>query len=251
MSEDLEGVRVPRHVAVIMDGNGRWAASRGLPRAKGHEAGADSVREVVRECRALGVEALTLYSFSTENWKRPQEEVDKLMALLERYLVGERDEILGNAIRFRAIGQLDRLPGFVRRPLELLTAESSQSKGMTLCLALSYGARMEITEAVKQVAREVASGMLAVEDIDEAVFSAHLYTAELPDPDLLIRTSGEMRLSNFLLWQVAYAELYVTEVHWPDFRRPHLLEAFRAYGVRERRYGRTTAQLASDEDDGG
>jgi undecaprenyl diphosphate synthase len=228
---------LPRHVAIIMDGNGRWAQARGLPREKGHEAGAESVREISRACRERGIEALTLYSFSTENWRRPASEVAALMALLERYVRQERREILDNDIRLHAIGQIDRLPVAVRLGLRALMAESAGNKGMVLTLALSYGSRAELTDAVRAIARKVRSGAVDPEAIDEALVSAHLGTAGLPDPDLLIRTSGEMRISNFLLWQIAYAELYVTSVAWPEFRRPQLDEALAAYAARKRRFG--------------
>ncbi len=228
-----------------MDGNGRWAQARGLPRVKGHEQGAESVREVVRSCRELGVEALTLYSFSTENWNRPEDEVAALMRLLKNYLKSERREILDNGIRLRGIGQLGRLPLFVRKPLVALMRESDRDDvKMTLNLALSYGGRAELVEANREIARKVAAGQLNISDIDEDCIARHLFTAGLPDPDLLIRTSGEVRISNFMLWQLAYAEIYVTDVAWPDFRKPQLLEAFEAFGRRERRYGKTGAQVS-------
>ncbi len=234
---------IPRHIAIIMDGNGRWAQARGLDRVKGHEAGAESVREITRACREKGVQALTLYSFSTENWKRPESEVSALMSLLERYVMGERREIMDNGIRLQAIGQIDRLPVFVRMPLKALMHESRKNTGMVLTLALSYGSRAEIVEATRAIAREVKSGRLSPDAIDDRVFERHLDTAGLPDPDLLIRTSGELRVSNFLLWQIAYAEMYVTDVMWPDFRRPQLDEALAAFGRRERRMGLTGDQL--------
>jgi len=234
---------VPRHLAVIMDGNGRWAAARGLPRVAGHEAGADSVREIVRACGRLGVEVLTLYSFSTENWSRPDDEVHALMLLLERYLREERADLNENNVQLLAIGHLHRLPAPVRAGLQAVCAATAQNTGLKLVLALSYGGRAEIVDAVRRVAARVAVGELAPSEIDEATISAHLYTAGLPDPDLLVRTSGELRLSNFLLWQVAYAELYVTDVLWPDFREPHLIDAFRAFTARERRFGKTGQQL--------
>jgi undecaprenyl diphosphate synthase len=235
--------RVPRHVAIIMDGNGRWAESRGLPRVDGHEEGANSVREIVRACRRKGVQALTLYSFSTENWRRPKAEVGALMSLLQRYVLQERQEIMENGIRLRAIGQVDRLPIFVRTPLKALVRESRNNTGMTLNLALSYGGRAEIVDAVQSLADDVKRGRLKPKDIDEAAISSRLYTAGQPDPDLLIRTSGELRVSNFLLWQIAYAEIYVTDVAWPDFRVPQLEQAFAVFGGRERRFGKTGAQL--------
>jgi undecaprenyl diphosphate synthase len=234
---------VPKHVAIIMDGNGRWAEARGLPRIAGHEAGAESVREITRACREAGVQALTLYSFSTENWKRPPEEVAALMALLARYLVQERSEILENGVQLRTIGQTERLPLAVRAALKELSFASRNNRGMTLTLALSYGGRAEIVEAAQSLARKAAAGRLRPDAIDESAFAAELGTAGLPDPDLMIRTSGELRLSNFLLWQLAYAELYVTDTHWPDFRRAELVRAFESFKRRERRYGLTGAQV--------
>lgn len=239
--------RVPRHVAVIMDGNGRWAADRGLPRTAGHEAGADAVREVVRACGELGVEYLTLYSFSTENWGRPEDEVDALMALLARYLQEEQTELMQNRVRLRGIGELDRLPGFVRTALREVERHTANNDGLLLTLALSYGSRSEIVDAVRRIATEVSNGRLSPDEIEERTITSSLYTAGTPDPDLLVRTSGEMRLSNFLLWQLAYAEIYVTEVFWPDFRRPQLEAAIEVYGSRQRRFGKTGAQVSKDE----
>lgn len=242
-----EDVVVPRHVAVIMDGNGRWATNRGLPRVRGHEAGADTVREIVRECGELGVEALTLYSFSTENWGRPEDEVQALMALLARYLESETDELMESQVRLQGIGELERLPSFVRLLLAEAERRTADNSGLRLTLALSYGSRAEIIGAIRSIAAGVAAGDLSPEDIDEALVSQNLYTTGIPDPELMIRTSGEMRLSNFLLWQLAYAEIYVTDVCWPDFRGPHLLEAFRAYGSRQRRFGKTGVQVEESE----
>ena len=228
-----------------MDGNGRWAQQQGLPRIAGHEAGAESVRQITRACRRKGVQVLTLYSFSTENWSRPGDEVAALMALLERYLRDERDELMDNGVRLRAIGQLDRLPAPVRMGLDAVCALTADNAGMDLVLALSYGSRAEIVDAVQAIARDVASGRLSPEAIDASAIDRHLYTANLavPDPDLLVRTSGELRVSNFLLWQIAYAELYVTDVMWPDFREAHLDAAFASYAGRQRRFGRTGQQL--------
>ena len=237
---------VPRHVAIIMDGNGRWATGRGVPRGQGHEAGAESVRVVVRECRKRGVEALTLYSFSTEKWKRPPEEVSALMTLLKRYVLQERQELMEQGIRVRAIGQMSRLPLFVRKPLDKLVNDSAGNGGMTLNLALSYGSRAEMVDAVRQVARDAVAGRIDPDAITESVISDRLYTAGLPDPDLLIRTSGELRLSNFLLWQLAYTEIYVTDTYWPDFREPELDAALVAYAGRRRRFGKTDAQIDKD-----
>jgi len=234
---------IPRHVAIIMDGNGRWAETRGLPRVKGHEEGVHAVRAVTRACRRLGVEALTLYSFSSENWGRPGDEVDALMALLVRFLSEERDEIMDNQIRLTASGDLMRLPVPVQQALQFMIDMSRDHSGMVLNLALSYGSRQELVRAVQSLAREVAAGTLDPESITEHDVERYLDTAGLPDPDLVIRTSGELRLSNFLLWQVAYAELYITDVLWPDFRDEDLMEAFAEFGSRSRRFGRTGAQL--------
>ncbi|MCB9779023.1 MAG: di-trans,poly-cis-decaprenylcistransferase [Alphaproteobacteria bacterium] len=239
----------PKSVAIIMDGNGRWAEARGLPRVEGHAEGAQSVKEIVTRCRERGVKSLTLYSFSTENWRRPAAEVSALMKLLQRYVFEERETILKNGIQLRVIGQPDRLPVFVRKPLRLLVKDSADNRDMTLCLALSYGGRQELVEAMRQLGREVRAGRLDPERIDEAMISAHLQTRGMPDPDLLIRTSGEIRVSNFLLWQIAYSELYVTDTAWPDFRVPQLEAAFAAYGGRERRFGRTGVQTRSDDAD--
>lgn len=234
---------IPRHLAVIMDGNGRWAQQRGLPRVAGHEAGAESVREITRACARMGVEVLTLYSFSTENWGRPEDEVSALMALLERYLREELDELRTNRIRLRAIGEIDRLPAHVATALRIVAEATQHQDGMQLVLALSYGSRAEITAAARRLAVEVAKGTLSPEDVDEAAIEKNLYTSDLPDPDLLIRTSGELRLSNFMLWQLAYAELHVTDVMWPDFRASDLEAAFRTFAQRQRRFGKTSAQI--------
>jgi undecaprenyl diphosphate synthase len=236
-------LKIPNHLAIIMDGNGRWAESRGLPRTSGHEEGAESVREIVRASRKLGVKYLTLYSFSTENWKRPRDEVSALMNLLKKYVLEEREEILGNGIRLNAIGQLDRLPPYVRLPLKGLMLDSKRNNSMVLNLALSYGSRAEIVNAIQTMATHVRARRYKPEDITEEMVSSYLFTAGMPDPDLMIRTSGEMRLSNFLLWQCAYSELYVSELSWPEFRRPELEEAFRDYASRERRYGKTGKQI--------
>jgi len=236
-------VAIPRHLAIIMDGNGRWAEQRGQHRNKGHEAGAESVRDITRACGELGVEVLTLYSFSTENWGRPEDEVQALMALLARYLTDEIGELMDMGVRLRAIGELHRLPDSVRLLLDQVSTATSQNDGLILQLALSYGSRAEIAAAVRSIARDVEAGAMEVDAIDEMTIAGRLYTGSLPDPDLVIRTSGEMRLSNFLLWQLAYAEILVTEVLWPDFRRPELEEALRVYGSRNRRFGKTRAQL--------
>jgi undecaprenyl diphosphate synthase len=234
---------LPRHVAIIMDGNGRWAKRRGLPRIEGHRKGADSVRDITRACREIGIKALTLYAFSSQNWDRPVEEVRMLMALLRDYLVDEREEILGNDIRLITIGDVSRLPDFVREPLDALKADSAKNKGMTLCLALSYGGREAIIDATKRLIERVQAGEIRIQDVNEISFGEALCTAGLPDLDLVIRTSGEQRLSNFLLWEVAYAELAFTETMWPDFRRAELFEALATFQGRERRFGLTSEQV--------
>lgn len=229
--------RLPRHVAIIMDGNGRWARQRGLERIKGHEAGAANVREIVTHCARLGIGCLTLYSFSTENWRRPPDEIAYLMKLYVDYLIKERREIMQNDIRLVQIGRRAGLPADVLRELDETIALSKQNQGMTLCLALNYSSRSELADAVQAIARRVAAGELRPEQIEEETIGGALYTAGMPDPDLLIRTSGEMRVSNFLLWQIAYAELYVTEVLWPDFHRADLNAALKDYARRDRRFG--------------
>jgi len=239
----LDLTRLPRHVAIIMDGNGRWAKSRGLPRVRGHQAGAESVRVVVRQARRLGLSYLTLYAFSEENWQRPTLEVRALMALLRRYLHQELAEMQENQIALNAIGELDKLPPAVQEDLARTMAATAPGAEMTLTLALSYGGRTEILRAAQALGREIQAGRLRPEDIDAAVFARYLHTADLPDPDLLIRTSGEYRLSNFLLWQTAYTELYVTDTLWPDFREEEFNRALAAFQQRERRYGLTTEQV--------
>jgi undecaprenyl diphosphate synthase len=226
-----------------MDGNGRWARARGEPRIAGHQEGAKSVREVVRAARELGLGALTLFAFSEQNWDRPADEVDALMELLYRYILEEHDEIMQNGIRLTAIGELHRLPTFVRQPLFDLMKESSGNTGLVLCLALSYGGREDLLQAAQRLATEVREGRIDPDEINEVVLDGHLATSGLPPLDLLIRTSGEFRLSNFLLWQAAYAELYFTPVMWPDFRRAELEQALLAYTDRERRFGLTTEQV--------
>jgi len=225
--------RLPAHVAVIMDGNGRWAAQRHLPRVEGHRAGIESVRAVVEGAARLGIRVLTLYAFSMENWKRPEAEVSTLMMLLKRYLRSELNTLLKHEIRFQPIGRIDDLARDVQQELRAAEAKTAGSRGMLFNIALNYGGRAEIVEAARKL---IAAGVRA-EDVDEQAFATHLYTAGQPDPDLLIRTSGEMRVSNFLLWQIAYAEIWVTDTLWPDFRKRHLLEAIVAYQKRERRYG--------------
>lgn len=236
---------VPRHIAIIMDGNGRWAEQRNRPRLFGHKAGVDSVREIVETCRELGVEYLTLYAFSTENWNRPQSEVSGLMLLLKTYLVGELRNMLSNDIRLRCLGQQHRLPREVREVLQQTVESTASCQTMNLNLALSYGGRMELIHAIQQLAGKCVDGDLAPEEINEQVLSDHLYTAGQVDPDLVIRTGGECRLSNFLLWQASYAELYFTDLKWPDFKKEQLLEAIDVFNQRQRRFGKTGAQLDS------
>ena len=229
--------QLPRHVAIIMDGNGRWALAQGKDRTYGHRQGGERIRPLVTECAKLGLEALTLYSFSTENWTRAQEEIDFLMGLYVEYLIAERGELHGNNIRFVQIGRRDGLPQQVLDELDQTVELTKHNTGLTLALALNYGSRMEITDAVRAIARKVKDGSLDPEKIEEETIASHLYTAGLPDPDLLIRTAGEMRLSNYLLWQISYAELYVTDICWPEFDVPQLHKAFEAFAQRKRKFG--------------
>lgn len=229
--------KIPTHVAIIMDGNGRWARQRNLPRVKGHERGAESVRIAIRTCRKLGIRYLTVYAFSVENWARPKQEVDALMDLLKRFLRKEEQEFHDNKVRLRTIGRLSDLPKSVRRELNRVMHATEHYKEGNLVLALSYGGRTEIAAAAREIARKAKAGELDVDKIDESTVAAHLYAPDIPDPDLLIRTSGEMRISNFLLWQLSYAELYVTDVLWPDFREDQLIKAVEEYGNRHRRFG--------------
>ncbi len=231
------GMRVPRSVAVIMDGNGRWAAQRGFERIRGHERGIESVRSTVEECARLGVEALTLYAFSEENWSRPKREIWLLMRLLKRFLRSELDTLMRNRVRLLHAGRRQRLASDVLGVLDETVAKTADNDGMRLCLAISYGGRSEIVDATRRIAERVARGELEPGAIDEDLIAEHLYQPELPDPDLLIRTAGELRVSNFLLWQISYAELHVAEVCWPEFRRQHLWEAFRNFGDRVRKFG--------------
>jgi len=244
VSIPLDRGRLPRHVAVIMDGNGRWAQRQGLSRIRGHVVGMESVRAIVRQTRNLDIPYLTLFAFSDENWQRPALEVRVLMAILRRYLERELREMQENQIALRAIGDLKRLPPVVQQELARAIAATSNGTRMALTLALSYGGRNEIVQAAQALAREVLAGRRNPEDIDAAMFSRYLYTAQMPDPDLIIRTSGEYRLSNFLLWQSAYTEIYVTDTLWPDFREEEYFKALAAYQQRERRYGLTREQLA-------
>jgi undecaprenyl diphosphate synthase len=235
-------VTVPQHVAIIMDGNGRWARERGLPRLKGHEEGAQSVLAMLRAARSAGVKYLTLYAFSTENWKRPRDEVDGLMALLGSMLQKHAKEFIDNKIRLRVMGEFDRLPKAVQLGLSRLMKESAKDYEHTLIVALSYGSRKEIAEAAKAIARKAAAGELDPECVTEQTVAQHLYLPDVPDPELMIRTSGELRLSNFMLWQLSYAELYVTETYWPDFREKEFFQALESFGKRSRRFGGVESQ---------
>ena len=231
--------KIPRHVAIIMDGNGRWAKARGLPRIQGHEEGAESVRAVMRACRTMGVKYLTLYAFSVENWVRPTDEVRGLMSLLRKFLEERELELHENRVRLRVIGRMGDLSAPIRMGLSRVVKATESYDSGQLILALSYGGRSEITDAMKAIARKVARGILDPERIDESMISDHLYVPDVPDPDLMIRTSGEQRISNFLLWQLSYTELYVTDVFWPDFREQEFVKAIDAYGHRQRRFGNT------------
>ena len=238
----LDPSRLPRHVAVIMDGNGRWAHQRGLTRLHGHRAGKESVRVIVETSRRLGIPYLSLFAFSSENWQRPPREVDGLMSLLRRYLRSELSKMMKHHIRLLAIGNLGRLPPAVRQAMRETIAATRDNTGMTVMLAVSYGGRDDIVRATRAIARKVARGEIDPERITHDVYAEHLGTAGIPDPDLLIRTSGEMRISNFFLWQLAYTELHVTDTLWPDFREREYLQALAFYQQRQRRFGRTPAQ---------
>lgn len=235
---DLDSAKLPVHVAIIMDGNGRWARKRFLNRIKGHERGAETVRNIVRACREIGIRHLTLYAFSTENWERPKSEVAALMTLLKQFLKSEQKELMDNHIRLNAIGQLERLPQDVQRTLDDIMGLTKENHKMCLNLALSYGGRAEIVKMVKDIAIKAKDGAIDPDSITAELIAEHLYTREIPDPDLLIRTSGEMRISNFLLWQIAYTEIYVTDTLWPDFGKDEFIRILQDYQHRERRYGK-------------
>ncbi len=250
LANTIDPNRLPAHIAVIMDGNGRWARKRNLPRAAGHKAGVEAVRVTVETCTRLGIRALTLYAFSVENWKRPRAEVDTLWRLLRVYLRRELPEILSNRIRFTCMGRLDGLPTQVRQELENAVEATSHNRGMRLNVAINYSGRAELVDAINAIVEDARlEGRLRDLRIDEDAIASHLYTADLPDPDLLIRTSGEMRVSNFLLWQIAYAELYVTDTLWPDFRRADLLHAVLDYQKRDRRFGGLSPVAEQTRDD--
>ncbi|WP_298484262.1 isoprenyl transferase [uncultured Maribacter sp.] len=241
--EEIKGQELPSHLAIIMDGNGRWAKQKGKLRVFGHENGIKTVRRTVESCVKIGIEYLTLYTFSTENWNRPKLEVEMLMRLLVSSLKKELKTFLQNNVKLNTIGDVNALPVKVRKELQEVMAKTEGNTGMTLTLALSYGSREEIKNAVQQIAVKVKNNIISPENIDETIINTHLYTQNLPDVDLLIRTSGEQRISNFLLWQIAYAELYFIDVFWPDFTEEHLVEALKNYQNRERRFGKTSEQL--------
>ena len=246
--EEIDRQKLPRHIAIIMDGNGRWAKKKNLNRISGHIKGVDVVREIITACREIGIKVLTLYAFSIENWRRPREEVMALMGLLKEYLLKERNEMVQNNIRLSAIGRLEDLSQDVQRTLRETMQETEQCNGMVLNLALSYGGRSEILHAVQGILSDVKGAKIKPEEINVQRFSQYLWTSGMPDPDLLIRTSGEYRISNFLLWQIAYTELYVTETLWPDFDRKELEKAIIDYQSRERRFGLTSEQLNGKEE---
>ncbi|WP_306534868.1 isoprenyl transferase [Geobacter sp.] len=235
--------KLPRHLAVIMDGNGRWAQERMLKRIIGHQKGVETVRVIVEECSRLGIKYLTLFAFSAENWLRPKTEVKSLMSLLKKYIRIETARMIESNIRFNVIGAREELPPDVNQAVQEAIDRTARNNGMVLTLALSYGARQEILKAAERIAVDLSSGRLVSEDVDEKTFSSYLFTVGMPDPDFLIRTSGEMRISNFLLWQLAYTELYFTDVNWPEFTAHELHRALHVYQSRERRFGRTSAQL--------
>ena len=244
MKDNINPEKLPRHLAIIMDGNGRWAKQKGLLRTIGHENGTKSVKNTVEACAELGIQNLTLYAFSTENWNRPKFEVETLMKLLISSLKKELATLQKNNIRLNAIGNLTNLPSKVQKELEEVIESTAANTRMTLTLALSYGAREELVQAVKKISDKVKNNIISLDAIDESIINKHLYTHNLPDVDLVIRTSGEHRISNFLLWQIAYAEFYFSEVLWPDFKKEHLYEAILSYQNRERRFGKTSEQIS-------
>jgi undecaprenyl diphosphate synthase len=250
VNSDIQLDRVPRHVAIIMDGNGRWAVGRGLERNAGHREGIESVREVIRACRDYGVEILTLYAFSIENWSRPRGEVSELMRLLEEYLETEIEEVMEHGARVRTIGRVDRLPPSTRRAVEGAIERTRENERMQLIFALSYGGRTEIVDAARRLARDAESGKIDPEGLDEKAFAEYLYAPDVADPDLLIRTGAEQRVSNFLLWQIAYSELHLSEKMWPEFRRPEFEAAILDYQRRERRFGLTSEQVRTGDGGG-
>ncbi len=240
---DESSLKFPRHLAIIMDGNGRWAEKRGLPRTFGHQKGANRVIDITKICADISeIEQLTLYAFSTENWKRPKKEVDFLMSLLKKFLVKERPTLIKNQVRFKTIGDVEAFPEDVREEIYKSIEVTKDFKRMTLTLALNYGSRQELLRATREIARKVRAGEIALEDIDESLFERYLYQPDMPSVDLLVRTSGELRISNYLLWQISYAELYITEKYWPNFDKAELFKAFEAYSKRDRRFGGLSSQ---------
>ena len=243
---NIDPKKLPKHVAVIMDGNGRWAKKKAMNRIRGHEEGAESVRTIVRASREIGISWLTLYAFSEENWKRPEYEIKALMKMLKRFLKNELAEMMENGIRFKTIGRIKKLPDDVQEAVHKTIKETSANRDMVLTLALSYGGRQEIFDVIQQIAKNIQSGDMNLEDISEKFISDSLYTRGMPDPDLLIRTSGEYRISNFMLWQIAYTEIYITPTLWPDFRKEEYLLAIEEFQKRERRFGATSEQLENN-----
>jgi len=243
MNNNLDKDNLPKHIAIIMDGNGRWAAKKGLDRILGHNIGVESVQEIVEETLNLNIPYLTLYAFSTDNWSRPKDEIGTLMKLLVKYLKSEFDKLIKNNIRLNTIGDLSALPKAVQNEVKRVSDKTKNNKKMVLTIALNYGAREEIEYVVKKIASEVKNNTISLENVDQSIINKHLYTRNLPDVDLLIRTSGEQRVSNFLLWQIAYAELYFTKVYWPDFGKKDLQKALLNYQNRERRFGKTSEQI--------
>lgn len=238
MANTIDPAKLPAHIALIMDGNGRWAKARMLPRLAGHHQGVEALKTIIRYCSDIGIRYLTVFAFSTENWNRPQEEVDGLMDLLVRFLRAEIDELHANQVRMKVLGDISRLPEAGRHEIENALERTAQNSGLTFCIALNYGSRDEILRGVRRIAEAVKAGSLEPEDITEQLFSDALYTAGIPDPDLMIRTSGELRISNYLLWQIAYSELWFTDTPWPDFSPEELNKALIAYQDRDRRYGK-------------
>ncbi|MGI6242710.1 MAG: isoprenyl transferase [Prevotella sp.] len=245
---ELDMTRIPQHIAIIMDGNGRWAAERGKERSYGHQAGVDTVRRITSECTRLGVKYLTLYTFSTENWNRPEDEISALMGLVLSSL--EEEIFMKNNVRFQVIGEIERLPQAVQDKLQETIDHTAGNSAMTMVVALSYSSRWEITKATKEIADEVKHGKLAIEDINEETFNDHLVTSFMPDPDLLIRTGGELRVSNYLLWQIAYTELYFCDTYWPAFTEQDLHKAIMSYQKRQRRFGKTEEQVNQEDNKG-
>jgi undecaprenyl diphosphate synthase len=237
LNQEIDLSKIPQHIAIIMDGNGRWAKKRGMPRAMGHRAGVEALREIVKSCDTLGVRCLTVYAFSTENWKRPQSEIGILMSLLKEYVRKELDELHTNNVKIKVLGNVEQLPADVKEAVNLACLKTKDNAGLQFNLALNYGGRAELIYAVKGIVNDIQAGKLNVKDITEGIFENYLYTEDCPEPDLLIRTSGEMRLSNFLLWQAAYSEIVVVEECWPDFNENSLIAAIRAFQNRERRFG--------------